>query len=418
MFALIDGNNFFVSCERVFNPKLEGKPVVVLSGNDGCVIARSNESKALGVKMCQPMFELKPLIKKYNIHWISSNLTLYADMSERMMQCIREHCPDIEIYSIDEAFVKFKKMSESDLIDCAQQLRQTVKQWTGIPVSIGLAPTKTLAKMANAIAKQQKSSGVFSLINKQQRQQQFAIFPVNEIWGIGKKTARFLNDGGITMVQDLLQRPVKWLRQQLSVSIEKTIYELQGISCLTLEDIITKKAIQSSRSFGKPVTMLDDLSEALSTYAANAAEKLRLQKGLAQGICIYISTSRFAEKIDYYAKQRTFMFTEPTQDTREITQCAIRLLKTIFLPNYAYKKCGIVLLDILPQTHQQQDIFSSASNQKNKHIMQTLDAINHKYGKHLVHLAAEGFDKMWQSRGNKRSPNYTTQWGELAVANT
>lgn len=241
MFALIDGNNFFVSCERVFNPKLEGKPVIVLSGNDGCVIARSNECKAW-VRMCQPMFELKSLIKKHNIHWVSSNLILYADMSERMMTCIREHCPDIEIYSIDEAFVKFKKMNESDLINCAQQLRQTVKQWTGIPVSIGIAPTKTLAKMANAIAKQQKTSGIFSLINKQQRQQQFATFPVNDIWGIEKKTARFLNDSGIITVQDLLQRPAKWLRQQLSVGIEKTVYELQGISCLTLEDITTKKS--------------------------------------------------------------------------------------------------------------------------------------------------------------------------------
>ncbi len=416
MFALIDGNNFFVSCERVFNPKLEGKPVIVLSGNDGCVIARSNECKTW-VRMCQPMFELKPLIEKNNIHWVSSNLTLYADMSERMMQCIREHCPDIEIYSIDEAFVKFKKMSEADLIDCAQQLRQIVKQWTGIPVSIGLAPTKTLAKMANAIAKQQKLSGVFSLIQAKNRHHYFSNFPASDIWGIGKKTTRFLNDNNILTVQDLLQRPVKWLRQQLSVGIEKTIYELQGISCLTLEDVITKKAIQSSRSFGKPVTTLDDLSEALSAYAANAAEKLRLQKGLAQGICIYISTSRFAEKTDYYARQRTFMFTKPTQDTREITQCAICLLKTIFSPSYSYKKCGIVLLDILPQTHQQEDIFSSASNQKNKHIMQTLDAINHKYGKNLVHLAAEGFNKSWQTRSSKRSPNYTTQWSELAVAN-
>lgn len=296
MFALIDGNNFFVSCERVFNPKLEHKPVIVLSGNDGCVIARSNESKKLGVKMCQPMFELKPLIKKHHIQWVSSNLTLYADMSERMMQCIREHCPDIEIYSIDEAFVKFKAMNEASLMDCAQQLRRTIKQWTGIPVSIGLAPTKTLAKMANAIAKQQKSSGVFSLINQKSRQEYFVTFPVSEIWGIGRKTASFLNDSDIITVQDLLQRPVKWLRQQLSVGIEKTVHELQGISCLSLEDVVTKKAIQSSRSFGKPVTTLDDLSEALSTYAANAAEKLRLQEGLAQGVCIYIATSHFVGK--------------------------------------------------------------------------------------------------------------------------
>ena len=415
MFALIDGNNFFVSCERVFNPKLENKPVIVLSGNDGCVIARSNESKKLGVKMCQPMFELKPLIKKHNIQWVSSNLTLYADMSERMMQCIREHCPDIEIYSIDEAFVKFKSMNEASLMDCAQQLRCTIKQWTGIPVSIGLAPTKTLAKMANAIAKQQKTSGVFSLIDPKIRQEYFATFPVSEIWGIGRKTGSFLNDSDIITVQDLLQRPVKWLRQQLNIGIEKTVRELQGISCLSLEDVVTKKAIQSSRSFEKPVTTLDDLSEALSTYAANAAEKLRLQEGLAQGVCIYIATSRFAGKQDHYARQKTLMFPEPTQDTRKITQCAMRLLKTIFSTGYAYKKCGIILLDILPQTHQQQDIFSVSENKKNKNIMKALDAINHKYGKHLVYLAAEGFDKPWQSRGNKRSPNYTTQWDELVV---
>jgi len=416
MFALIDGNNFFVSCERVFNPKLEKKPVVVLSGNDGCVIARSNEAKALGVQMCQPMFQLKALLKQQAIHWVSSNLSLYADMSERMMQCIQTHCPNMMVYSIDEAFVKLHPMHEFDLMRCAQTLRQTIKQWTGIPVSIGLAPTKTLAKIANVFAKNQRNSGVFSLIDSETRTTYLQDFPVTDIWGIGKKTSAYLTDINLITVNNLLQYPARSLRQQLGVGIEKTCYELQGISCISLDEMASKKSIQSSRSFGRPITSLIELSEALSTYAATAAKRLREQKGMAQGVCIYLTTGRFTEKRKHYAKQKTLVFPEATEDTRIITTYALKGLKSLFSPGYQYKKCGVILINISPKTHQQKDLFSCQTPQKGRKVMQAMDAINRKYQKNLVHLASEGFEKSWQTRSRRKSPNYTTEWDDLAKA--
>lgn len=417
MYLLIDGNNFYVSCERVFNPRLEHKPVVVLSNNDGCIVARSAQSKLLGIKMGQPMFEVKELIKKHRVEWLSSNYPLYSSMSERMMRCIEEHCSRIDIYSIDEAFVDVTGLPEKSLIDFASRLRHTVTRWTGIPVCVGIGHTKTLAKMANSLAKASKEhEGVFSLVCPQERQDIFKQCVVQDVWGIGRRTTAKLNDLDIKTVHELVTCPMPWIRSHFGLGLVKTVQELQGTSCIDLNDMASKKAISSSRSFSRPVTTLEELSEALSTYAAIAAGKCRSQKGLAQGICVYITTSRFRERGDFYAKQQSIMLTTPSNDTTAITQTALTLLKGMFRPKYEYAKCGIILLDILPETYYQADIFTQHSSKKSSAVMKVLDTINQKYGKSTIHLAAEGFKKEWIARSNKKSPNYTTQWSELPIA--
>ena len=415
MIALIDCNNFYVSCERVFNPKLNGKPVIVLSNNDGCCVARSSEAKALGIKMAQPMFELKDIIKKHNVQWLSSNYSLYASMSQRVMNCIQIHCPNIEIYSIDEAFVDLSGMTSIEAFIFAKNLRHTVTQWTGIPVCVGMGPTKTLAKMANVLAKKITDIGVFSLSDEKQRHEIFHTFQARDIWGIGRKTTAKLNDLEIYTIKELIQQPAEWIRKQFGLGLAKTVCELQGTACIVLDDMKSKKTITSSRSFSRPVTQLHELSEALSTYTGIAAQKCRAQRGLAQGICVYITTSRFKEKMDYYSKQKTVMLSAPSQDTQVLTSYALILLKTMFRLGFLYTKCGIILLDIVPETFHQSDIFAVNSPKKNGTIMQTLDNINRKYGKSTIHLAAEGFKKEWLARSNKKSPNYTTQWNELAM---
>lgn len=416
MIALIDCNNFYVSCERVFNPRLCHQPVIVLSSNDGCVIARSSEAKALGIRMAQPMFQIKELVIKHNVQWQSSNYTLYASMSERVMNCIQEHSPNIEIYSIDEAFIDLTGMSPMDAVQFTKKLRHTVTQWTGIPVCIGLGRTKTLAKMANSLAKKENTTGVFSLDHQQQYHNVFRAFLVGDIWGIGRKTTLKLKDYDIITAQELIQQPATWIRQAFGLGVAKTVLELQGTPCIQLDDMKSKKAIMSSRSFSKPITQLQELSEALSHYVATATEKCRAQRGLAQGICVYITTSRFKEKSEYYAKQKTIKLPEPSQDTRVITDYALMLLKTLFRSGFAYTKCGIVLLDIAPDSARQLDFFSALLPKQNNTAMQAMDKINRKYGKGTIHLAAEGFKKAWLARSNKKSPHYTTQWKELPVA--
>lgn len=416
MLALIDCNNFYVSCERVFNPKLIGKPVIVLSNNDGCVIARSSEAKALGIKMAQPMFELRHLIAQNDVQWLSSNFSLYANMSERVMSCIQSHCPSMEVYSIDEAFVDFQGVAMFDVEGFVRSLRQTIMRWTGIPVCIGLGPTKTLAKMANALAKKSISQGVFSLQALTVRQAAFQNFPLQDIWGIGRQSAPKLNDVGYYTVQDLLSCPVKLLRKQFGVGLEKTVYELQGTPCIRLNEPTSKKAIQSSRSFSRPVIQLSELKEALSSYVATAAEKLRRQKSLTQGLCVSLSTSRFTSHKKFYAKQKTFVMSQPTQDTRVITAYALSMLTDMYKAGFTYSKCGIVLLDLVPETYSQSDLFCANLPTGNPNLMCALDRINQKYGKNTLHLAAEGFAKTWAANRVKKSPNYTTRWDELALA--
>lgn len=416
MLALIDCNNFYVSCERVFNPTLIGKPVIVLSNNDGCVIARSSEAKALGIKMAQPLFELREVIARHDIQWLSSNFSLYANMSERVMACIQAHCPSIDVYSIDEAFVDFKGVAGFDIERFARHLRQMILRWTGIPVCIGLGPTKTLAKMANTLAKKQTTGqGVFSLQQRAVRREIFRDFPLCDVWGIGRQSTAKLNDLGYHTVQDLLNYPAFLLRKSFGMGLEKTVYELQGTPCMALDEVVSKKAIQSSRSFARPIHQLFELKEALSSYAAVAAEKLRRQHSLTQGLCVSLSTSRFKSGKDFYAKQKTMVLSQPTQDTRVITAYALTLLIEMYRAGFAYSKCGIVLLDLVRETYAQGDLLGASLPTGNPKLMCVIDRINQKYGKHTLHLAAEGFGKAWAANRAKQSPHYTTRWDELAV---
>jgi DNA polymerase V len=413
IYALVDCNNFYASCERVFNPALEGRPIVVLSNNDGCVIARSNEAKKAGIPMGAPYFQWSKFCQKHNVAVFSSNYALYGDMSNRIMILLKKFCPDMEVYSIDEAFLNFDSLQKIDVYEYSSHIRKQIKMWTGVPVSIGIAPTKTLAKIANHIAKKKTVTGVFSLCDATTREKMLCDFPVADIWGIGRKLSERMNALHIHSAKDLRDSDLKLMRRKFSVVIEKMIQELRGISCLPIEIVKPKKKIMSSRSFGKPVVDLNELSEAVSHYTAKACIKLRNQSGAAQGIFVFLQTNMFKENENQYYNDISTNFVEATSDTRKIIHIANQCLMKIYRTGYRYHKAGIMLLDIIPNHQQQTDLFSTNNENKNTSVMHILDAVNKKIGKGSLFIASEGTKRGWQLRSQKRSPRYTTQWDEL-----
>ncbi|HEX4044479.1 MAG TPA: Y-family DNA polymerase [Gammaproteobacteria bacterium] len=412
IYALVDCNNFFVSCERVFNPRLEGKPVIVLSSNDGCIISRSNEAKKLNIPMGAPYYQWRTFCHQQRVHVFSSNFELYGDMSDRVMTLLTNCCPEIEIYSIDEAFLALTPSATTSIFDQVTHIRKNIKTWTGIPVSIGIAPTKTLAKIANHVAKKQTAIGVFDLCAAKQRDIILSQFPVAEIWGIGKKTTQHLQKLGIYTAKMLRDADATWLRSKFSVTMARIIQELRGNACLSIEAVQPHKQIMSSRSFGIPVTALTDLEEALSSYVASACIKLRKQKNLAAGIYVFLHTRWFSQQDAQYAQAASHYFPQATADTREIIQAAKQCLAHLYKPGYRYHKTGVILLDLSPAHQQQQDLFI-AHNEKNDLLMQAVDQINQKMGKHTVFYCAEGIAQPWKKRCDHRSPRYTTCWEEL-----
>lgn len=413
IFALVDCNNFYASCERVFNPALEKKPIVVLSNNDGCIIARSEEAKKLKIPMGAPFFEWQHFFKKNHVYVYSSNYALYGDMSSRVMRSLEQFCPTLEVYSIDEAFLEFDDFKKQDLHAYASLIKQKIKCWTGIPVSIGIAPTKTLAKIANHIAKKQTTMGVCDLIDEEQINKILGELPVADVWGIGRKLSQKMRDIHIHTAKDLRDADSTMMRKKFSVVVEKIICELRGISCLPLESIQTKQQIMSSRSFGNPVIALSDLEEAVSHYAAIACMKLRKQKSLANGIHVFIQTNLFNQNQRGYGKSVSINFAEPTDDSRKIIRAALQCLHRIYKSGYRYQKAGIMLLDLLPNTVKQFDLLAAPSSLNNKPVMKILDTINSKFGKNSIFICAEGIDRQWQARAERMSPRYTTQWKEL-----
>ncbi|MEQ1815537.1 MAG: Y-family DNA polymerase [Nitrosomonas sp.] len=363
--ALIDVNNFYVSCERVFNPKLEDKPVVVLSNNDGCAVARSNEVKALGVKMGQPWFQLKDLAKKHGIIAYSSNYTLYADMSNRVMSILAVFSPNQEIYSIDECFLDLTGFIKQNQILYGQHIRQRIKQWTGLPVCVGIGSTKTLAKLANHIAKKNPEfNGVCDLnaMSLWQQDEWFRKIEVGEIWGIGRRLAPKLQEIGIKTVLDLKTASPSQLRARFSVVMEKTIREINGTACIELEEINSpKKQIVSSRSFGMPVSDLASIEESVSLYISRAAEKLRRQQSYAGAVHVSIRTSPFNEKDPYYANSMTISLPRQTDDTRLLTRVALWGLRRIYRRGYQYQKAGVMLSELVSRQYRQLDLFGSVS---------------------------------------------------------
>jgi DNA polymerase V len=359
-----------------------------------------------------PFFQIRPLVERHNVQVFSSNYALYAHMSQRMMHCFEMFCPDMEIYSIDEAFLSLHTFRHYDLISYAKTIRSTILQWTGLPVSIGIAPTKTLAKMANHLAKKNKT-GVFMLSAMTSEREVFLKnFPIEDIWGIGRKLTPKLQALGIQSAYDLSKAPIKNLRKQFSVQMERTILELQGIASFGLEAETPKKNILSSRSFGRPILLLRELEEAISTYTAIACEKLRQQKGITATIAVFLTTSRFNP--NYYANQTTITLTHPTQDTRIILEAAIQGIRNLYRPGFVYNKCGVLLCDIISEKVQQQDLFSETESISK--VSQIVDVINQKYGRNTLIYASEGFSKTWASKRISISPRYTTHWEELVVA--
>ena len=415
--ALIDVNNFYVSCERVFNPKLVGKPVVVLSNNDGCAVARSNEAKALGIPMGAPWFKLKDLAKQHGIIGLSSNYALYADMSNRVMSILRDYSPDQEVYSIDESFLDLTGFQSRDLIKYGQHMRKRILRWTGLPVCVGIGSTKTLAKLANHCAKKQPVfNSVCNLNNLSSAELDllFSQIDVSEIWGIGRKLAPKLQALGINSVLDLKRANPEQLRQQFSVVMEKTVRELNGTVCIELEDIAPpKQQIMSSRSFGQPVEDYNSLAESITLYVSTAAVKLRKQQSLAGVVYVYIATSPFKLDEKQYSNGIRIPLPNPTDDTRLLANIALWALKQIYRSNYSYAKAGIVLSELVTRQHLQNDLFARLPS--SDALMTVMDGINRKMGKESIKLASEGFIRPWRMKQENKSPSYTTKWGDLPV---
>ncbi len=421
--ALIDVNNFYVSCERVFNPKLVGKPVVVLSNNDGCVVARSNEVKALGVGMGAPWFKFKDLAKQHGIIAMSSNYALYADMSNRVMSILREFSPDQEVYSIDESFLDITEFKRRDLIAYGQQMRNRILQWTGLPVCVGIGSTKTLAKLANHCAKKQSQfNGVCNLnqLSPQEVNQLLSKIDVGEVWGIGRKLAPKLNAIGINSVLDLKQANTERLRQQFSVVMQKTIRELNGTVCIEMEEIAPpKKQILNSRSFGIPVRDFASLSESVTLYMSHAAEKLRKQHSYAGSVFVHIRTSPFKPEEPYYSNGMAVSLPSPTDDTRQLVNVALWCLRKLYKSNFNYQKAGVMLSDLVPAEGCQTDLFASGETPlKSSKLMTVMDGINKKMGKASIKLASEGCKRPWKMKQENKSPSYTTCWNELPVVHS
>jgi DNA polymerase V len=424
IFALVDCNNFYVSCERAFNPKLEGRPVIVLSNNDGCAVARSNEAKAFGIKMGEPYFQVKEKLEENGGIALSSNYALYGDMSARVMSILGEFCEEMEVYSIDEAFLSFDGIAEDKLALVAKQIRAKVLQCTGIPVSIGIAPTKTLAKVANEIAKSDgkkanRFGGVYSVVGRPEAEMKYILshFDVGDLWGVGRKYAKKLEKYGIKTAYQLVRSDDNWIKKNLTVQGLRMVYELRGRVCLELVfRTDPKKGIASTRSFGKPVTALKELQEAVASYCSIAGEKLRKEKLVASHISVFVMTNRF--QAGFYYNSRGTVLYERTNYTPELIGAAMACLETLFRPGLEYKKAGILLSDLSSVDDIPFDLFvdkqgAEAVRNRKQEIMQKMDGVNKKYGRNTLKSASLGFDQLWGIKSGMRSGRYTTVWEEL-----
>jgi DNA polymerase V len=430
MFALIDGNNFYVSCERVFQPGLQGRAVVVLSNNDGCVIARSNEAKHLGIPMGQPWFQLQPQAERLRLVALSANFALYGDMSDRMMSLAAGLGPQQEVYSIDESFIGLHGV-RGDLTERAQRVRARILQWVGIPCGIGIGSTKTLAKLANHIAKTAEHrpdrypavlAQVCNLaaLPPEQVQALLEATDVGEIWGVGRRLARQLQDAGVHNAQALAQLDPATVRRRWSVVLERTVRELQGMPCIRLEHApAPKHEIACTRSFGAPVAELVPLIEAVSTFAGRAAQKLRDQGSVAGQVLVFVRTSPFRAPPHLHAST-VVPLPRPTADSRALIQAAVRGLQQIYRPGHPFIKAGVMLLDLIPAAAVQDDLgWHGNAPAPPPQLMATLDRLNRRYGQDTVQIASAGTPhapKQWGMRQERRTPQYTTRWEDLPIA--
>jgi len=395
--ALVDCNSFYVSCETLFNPKLKNKPVVVLSNNDGCIISRSNESKALGIKMGEPYFKEKDIIVKNNVQVFSSNYSLYGDISRRVMRTLKRFNSEIEIYSIDEAFLDLSNFSNDEVEDVGHEIRNVVLKWTGIPTSIGIAKTKTLSKVANHIAKK-KQSGVVSLIGIENIDPILEKVEINDVWGVGKQLTKFYHKSRIYNAKQLKNVSNTWIKKSSNVLSSRTAMELRGVSCIDLETTSSKrKSCVVSRSFGQRVENFQELKEAIASYSLNASEKIRSESLVTKSITVFIRTSPFQSRFGYYSNSKTIDFPIATNNSIEIVKAALNGLETIFKNGYRYQKAG-VMLSRLSDSAGGKNLFSSEKDEKINSLMKSIDNTNYRYGRSTLSLASAGVQKRWNTR--------------------
>lgn len=415
MIALIDCNNFYASCERVFNPSLERKPIVVLSNNDGCVIARSDEAKALGIEMGAPAFMWEEFFEKNKVQVFSSNYVLYGSLSNRVIQLLTTFTPAIEMYSIDEAFLDFTGREHFDLHQTATAIKKTVKQHLGIPVSVGIAPTKTLAKMSNRFAKKTKKNiGVHVIDSKEQINEVLAFTGVSDIWGVGPQYARLLIKNGFNTAMDLVNAPEEWIRKNMSVVGQRTLNELKGIPCIELEDIApAKKNICVARGFGKLLTRKEDVMEALSNYVSIIAKKLRKAKLCTKFINVFVQTNVHRKQDKQYFSSINVQLPVATNSSIELIKYATEALERIFRDGINYNKCGCIANDLVPEDQVQYSMYDTLNRKKDKELMNTVDIVNNRFGKDLVRFAKQGYGKKWKLRQMKLSPCYTTRFEDI-----
>jgi len=415
MYGLVDCNNFYASCERVFNPALVGRPIVVLSNNDGCIVARSQEAKALGIPMGAPAFQVKEAIEANGVAVFSSNYTLYGDMSNRVMKTLATFVDHIEVYSIDEAFLDFRGHTLTDLTAVGRTIVRTVQRNTGIPVSMGLAPTKTLAKVANKYAKKYKGyKGVCLIDTEEKRIKALKGFEVGEVWGIGRRYAKLLNYQGVKTAYDFTQLSRTWVRKHLTVVGERIWSELNGFPCIQLENATAdKQQICTSRSFGSKLTQFDAVFEAVSNYAASCAVKLRKQRSCAAGMLVFVMTNPFSERDPQYVNSRHLSLSIPTASTPELIGYAKTLLSEVFREGYRYKKAGVIITEIVPNAPLQADLFDVVDRDKQRRIMEAVDKLNDSLGTYKVRIAAQGYGKKWKLKNEQLSPCYTTKMEDL-----
>jgi DNA polymerase V len=413
MFALVDCNNFYASCERIFNPTLNGKPIVVLSNNDGCVIARSNEAKVF-VPMGAVAFKYKEIFKQNNINVFSSNYALYGDMSNRVMNTLREFTPDIEIYSIDEAFLQFTGFENYDLNDYCLNIRQRVKKVVGMPVSIGVAPTKALSKVANKIAKKftDRTNGVYVIDSEEKRIKALKWTKIEDVWGVGRQISKRLQAIKVFTAYDFVNLNDNYVKTNFSVVELRLKHELEGKQRLFLDEVANKKAIATTRSFESTITDIENLKERVSTFAVSCAEKLRKQNSHCNLLTVFIQTNRFNSEQPQHNKSIVLHLPYATNSSITISQFAMKGLEAIYQKGFYFKKAGIIVSGITPQNEKQMNLFID-ENPKHKNLMRTIDKLNTSLGKKKIKLASQDLGRTWKMRQEKLSKRYTTNWNEL-----
>lgn len=419
LYGLADCNNFYCSCERVFHPDLIGKPVVVLSNNDGCVIARSEESKALGIKMGEVFYQVKEKLEQNNVAVFSSNYNLYGDMSRRVMSILAKYSPKIDVYSIDETFLDFSGMNTSEtFIEYCREMVRYIHKGTGIPISLGIAPTKTLAKMASKFAKKHKGyKGVCLIDTDEKREKALKLFPVEDVWGIGYRSVERLHNQGIKTAWDLTQKSESWIKRELTITGVRTWKELRGESCISTEELPHKQSICTSRSFAEQgLNRLADVEEAVANFAAQCARKLREQHTVCNSITIFLHTSRFREDVPQSYIYHSTNLQVPTNNQQELISYAVKMLRANWKEgNFHYKKAGVIVWGICRDDAIQGNLFDTVNRNKQAALAKAIDAINRKNGHNKIRVAVQGDEKGWQLKREYISQQYTTNLDEVIV---